>query len=366
MVFFTFSTTQEYYSMPIYPALALLLGCAMAGEGKWIRRGTPILTVISALAATACIAILVADRNVPTPGDIFNALTSHPGAYTLSLGHMEDLTLQSFAYLRTPLLLAAIAFVIGAIGTFRAKPKRAYLAAALMMVCFYQVARLALVVFDPYMGSRPLAEAILKAPEGKLIVDRFYYTYSSVFFYTNRTALMLNGRVLNLSYGADAPDAPNVFIDDAKLKELWATRDRYYLVTSHTALPRLEGALGREKLNVLATSGGKYVFTNLPLPGSTLLPDNARTETPQSTILIGQANASQTHHDGGVTTSVRPSPGSQILFSRHEPGIFLRVVQYWRQLEPTQAAVQVSMSPVNVGRLLFQASPHCVSPEEDA
>ena len=30
MVFFTFSTTQEYYSMPIYPALALLLGCAMA------------------------------------------------------------------------------------------------------------------------------------------------------------------------------------------------------------------------------------------------------------------------------------------------------------------------------------------------
>src|SRR5208282_5209134 len=27
LVFFTFSTTQEYYSMPCYPALALLLGC---------------------------------------------------------------------------------------------------------------------------------------------------------------------------------------------------------------------------------------------------------------------------------------------------------------------------------------------------
>ena len=26
MIFFTFSTTQEYYSMPIYPALALLIG----------------------------------------------------------------------------------------------------------------------------------------------------------------------------------------------------------------------------------------------------------------------------------------------------------------------------------------------------
>ena len=33
LVFFTFSTTQEYYSMPCYPALALLLGSAMAMEG---------------------------------------------------------------------------------------------------------------------------------------------------------------------------------------------------------------------------------------------------------------------------------------------------------------------------------------------
>src|SRR5712691_1529107 len=32
LVFFTFSSTQEYYSMPAYPALALLLGCAMARE----------------------------------------------------------------------------------------------------------------------------------------------------------------------------------------------------------------------------------------------------------------------------------------------------------------------------------------------
>ena len=31
LVFFTFSTTQEYYSMPCYPALAMLLGC---GDGE--------------------------------------------------------------------------------------------------------------------------------------------------------------------------------------------------------------------------------------------------------------------------------------------------------------------------------------------
>ena len=121
LLFFTFSTTQEYYSMPCYPALALLLGSAMAAGGSRIRWGTRALTIITALAAMAAIAILIAVRHVPTPGDITAALSKHPTAYKLSLGHMEDLTLNSFAYLRFPLALAAVAFLIGAVGTLRAR-----------------------------------------------------------------------------------------------------------------------------------------------------------------------------------------------------------------------------------------------------
>ena len=97
--------------MPCYPALALLLGSAMAAGGAWVRRGTRVLAAVAACAAIACIAILVAVRDVPAPGDISQALSQHPGAYTLSLGHMEDLTLDSFAYLRLPLALAAVAFL---------------------------------------------------------------------------------------------------------------------------------------------------------------------------------------------------------------------------------------------------------------
>ena len=40
LVFFTFSTTQEYYSMPCYPALALLLGSAIARGDRWLTMGT--------------------------------------------------------------------------------------------------------------------------------------------------------------------------------------------------------------------------------------------------------------------------------------------------------------------------------------
>ncbi|MGA7852037.1 MAG: glycosyltransferase family 39 protein, partial [Candidatus Acidiferrales bacterium] len=57
LVFFTFSTTQEYYSMPCYPALALLLGSAMALDHAWVRRGTRALAVISACAAVFAFAV---------------------------------------------------------------------------------------------------------------------------------------------------------------------------------------------------------------------------------------------------------------------------------------------------------------------
>jgi 4-amino-4-deoxy-L-arabinose transferase-like glycosyltransferase len=269
LVFFTFSTTQEYYSMPCYPALALLLGSAMEDGGDWIRRGTRTLCVVSACAAIVVFAILIHVRGVPTPGDISSALTYHPKAYTLSLGHMQDLTLESFAYLRLPLAVAGIAFLIGAIGTFRASAQRAYMAAALMMVLFFHAARLAMVVFDPYLSSRALATALTHSPEGSLIVDRHYYYFSSVFFYAQpRSALLLNGRYNTMEYGSYAPGAPDVFINDGQFKDIWLRNQRYYVVTDVSALPRFERLVGDDRLHTLISSGGKVLLTNEPLSDS--------------------------------------------------------------------------------------------------
>ncbi len=273
--FFTFSTTQEYYSMPCYPALALLLGSAMAGEGAWIRRGTRLLSVITACAGLATLTLFFLARTLPAPGDISQALSQHPGAYKLSLGHMQDLTLASFAYLKPPLLMASVAFAIGALATWRWLNQRAFLAAALMMVLFFHAARLAMAVFDPYLSSRPLAEAILKSPPGTLIVDHHYYTFSSIFFYTDRTALLRNGRFFNLEYGAYAPGVPDVFIDDSQFKDLWHKPERSYIVAKQDVVPQLEGLVGADHLTLVAASGGKVVLTNIPISSSQLAPRTA-------------------------------------------------------------------------------------------
>ena len=269
LVFFTFSTTQEYYSMPCYPALALLIGSAIAAGGSWIRYATRVLCGVFALTTATVLTLYFLAWHLPTPGDISAALSANPGAYKLSLGHMEDLTVASFAYLRLPLLLAAAAFLIGAAGTFRASGRRAFLAVALMAILFFQAARVAMAAFDPFLSSRPLAETLLQSPSGKLMVDHHYYWFSSVLFYTNAEnrggALLLNGRFNNLVYGSYAPGAPNVFIDDAQWRELWLRPTRYYLVIKRESAERLRKLVDPKLLTVVAESGGKLLLTNHPV-----------------------------------------------------------------------------------------------------
>lgn len=269
MVFFTFSTTQEYYSMPIYPALALLIGSALTTEGRWLRWGTRVIALIATIGAVSSVAILVSVRNVPTPGDIATALVHKPELYTLSLGHMADLTLHAFAYLRTPLVVAGLAFLLGATALWRFAGTRGYVFLALMMVLFFQAARLALVVFDPYLSSRTLAQALVEAPKGELIVDDQYYTFSSVFFYANRQALLLNGRVNNLVYGSYAPGASEVFIDDTGFRRLWSAPERYYLVVEGLKVVRIRDLVGAGELHVVKESGGKFLFCNQEVAAST-------------------------------------------------------------------------------------------------
>ncbi len=258
LVFFTFSTTQEYYSMPCYPALALLVGSAMAEGGAWIRRGSRLLALVATALALVLGVILWQVRHLPAPGDISAALTLNPQAYTLSLGHLRDLTTVAFAYLKLPVALAAAAMLVGAAGAWRGR----LLAPALMMALFTHAARLAMVAFDPYLSSRPLAEALARAPRGEVIFDNQYYAFSSVFFYAGVRGLLLNGRVNNLEYGSWAPDAPRVFLDDAGFRRLWGSGKRCYLLVEGPSVARIEKLAGRQALHPVRAAGGKFLFTN--------------------------------------------------------------------------------------------------------
>jgi 4-amino-4-deoxy-L-arabinose transferase-like glycosyltransferase len=268
MLFFTFSTTQEYYSMPIYPALALLIGSAVVSGGRLVRAGTGMLLALFTLLFVSLSAVLLWVWSLPAQGNIANALTQHPDLYTLSLGHIRDLNLNAFAYLKLPLGLAAFAFGVGAVAllAWRAEFRKSAFVIAASMILFFQAARIALTRFDSYLGSYPLAQSLQHSPPGQLIEADAYYAFSSVFFYTGRTALLLNGRNNNLEYGSYAPGASDIFIDDAKFVSLWSRADRYYLLSYGTDIPHLEQLVGRSKLHVVAEDSGNYLMSNHALP----------------------------------------------------------------------------------------------------
>ena len=269
LVFFSFSTTQEYYSMPCYPALALLLGSVLGDESFQLKWATRAAGAVTFLAAMACLGILWFVRDVTATGDIADAMNNHVS--TLSLGRAQDLTINSFAWLRPPLVLAFCAFLIGAAGAWWKNGRYAIRALALMMLLFFNAARWAMVTLNPYFGSRPLAEALNASPPGQLIVDDQYYSFSSVFFYANRRAMLLNGRKMNLEYGSYAPSAPDVFINDQIIQCLWEKSERHYLMAAESALPRLITLLGDSRLHVVRAASGKYLLTNQPLGASSTL-----------------------------------------------------------------------------------------------
>ena len=180
------------------------------------------------------------------------------------MGHMGDLTVKSFAYLRLPLAIAGVATLLGALGAFLGRGRSAALALACMMVLFFQAARVALIAFDPYLGSYPLAEALKRAPKGGLIVDNPYYEFSSIFFYTNRTALILNGRKNNLEYGSYAPGAAQVFIGDTEFVEKWRSPELWYVASEDVKAGHLRDLVGEGALHPLARAGGKAIYSNQP------------------------------------------------------------------------------------------------------
>jgi 4-amino-4-deoxy-L-arabinose transferase-like glycosyltransferase len=262
MVFFTFSTTQEYYSMPIYPAVAILLGSAMV-SGNRLLKWAPIITAWLFFASASIIAIILANvRSLATPGDIFTALIQHPSLYTLSLGHIADLTLSAFAYLKVPLELAGVAFLIGGLSVIVLPRNRGYVAIALTMLVFFQAAHLALIVFDPYLSSYNVARKLNQFPKGILIVCGKYNPLSSLFFYSHDGAIQDESDLDILEYGSLAPGAATISISDDQMKRLWEGPAHVYIVAKVAKLRHLEDVLGNQDSHLAFQSADKYLFAN--------------------------------------------------------------------------------------------------------
>lgn len=275
IVFFSFSTRQEYYTFPAFPALALLAGTSLTW-GERVRHqlvmiGQSIPAVLGLLIAGVLGWLLWLSRAYPSVADISQVLTQNPENYRLALGHMSDLTIPAFAALRVPAAGAAVSLALGFglawLLRWRRQDYAAALTTAITTACFLYFAHMALIRFDPYLSSRSLAQNIRQrvAPGDIVVINGEYQGGSSIGFYLPQKVLLLNGRMTGLEFGSYYPDAPPVFITDADIARLWRAEKRVFLFVHDDKLEQVRQAIGAEMIQ-LATAGGKAVYSNQPDP----------------------------------------------------------------------------------------------------
>jgi hypothetical protein len=266
LLFFSFSTRLEYYTLPALPAFALLAGsqCASVWE-RGIRWPGIVLASMGVLIGVSLCTIAGAVSSGATDG--LSKLKDNPDLYVFYLGHLFDLTPESLMALRVPLLIAGLGLGITAL--LHCIAKRPEMKAAILavgMIIFFGAADDAFFIFAPRLTSKPIANEIKRhtGERSIIVIDGEYEEGSSVAFYTGSTVLLHNGRSSNLEYGSNYGDAPSLFINDKELKRLWDMPDSHiYLVTYKAKQEQLETIITQSKF-VVARYGDKILLSNFP------------------------------------------------------------------------------------------------------
>jgi len=295
LLFFAISTNQEYYTFPAWTPLLILIAGVLANieerrgpEGqkpllsqKWLSGAQAVYSVAGVVIAAALAWGLWQSRNLPFVSDIGTLLAHRDVAgYTLSMSHFFDLTGPSFAALRLPAALAAVALLVGpAMGwVFRTRDKHlaATLSVALTSAVFLIAAHIAFARFEPMLSSKQLADTIIAkgSPSDSFIIYGDQSDASSVVFYTHNflhkpadivmEPCSPHGNGSSLLWGSCYPDAPKIFLSDEQLSKEWGTGERKWLFAQDTNQPRAEQLLAGRLIHVQSIAD-KALWTDRPL-----------------------------------------------------------------------------------------------------
>jgi 4-amino-4-deoxy-L-arabinose transferase-like glycosyltransferase len=286
LVFFSLSTNQEYYTFPAYLPLLILIAAALTraentysedpASRRWITVAHAIFTILGVTIALALAYGLWTSRHIPFVPDMGDLLAHRGvGNYTLSMSALFDLTGPSFAALRLPATLAALAFALGPAAAWLLRSQRRHLAAtttiALTSAVFLIAAHIAFARFAPMLSSKSFAETIEQleathsiSSQNKVLIYGDQAYGSSIPFYLGRDVSLVEGRTTSMLFGSTFPDAPPIFLTPQDLLNIWGKGERKILfvpIEKHDEVDRL---LGNQKI-LLKESSGKTLYTDRPL-----------------------------------------------------------------------------------------------------
>ncbi len=278
LLFFTLESGSrlEYYSFGAWPAMAMLLGLGIARaeetDGAWLRPVQRVLAGLSVLLAAVAGYFILGSLHIQAASDVSKHLEMRsPENYLNGMAHLLDLTPESVADLRFPIILSAVSLLIACVAAWalceRGVRWLPNIALALGMAGFILAAHIAHDVLNPTLSSRSLAMEINKnlRPEDQIALYGDIRVAPGIAFYSHRGVLLYNATGSNLEFGSHYPDAPKRFFGDQDFRQLWGAKGRVFLVVPVEHKREVRERLPENSMWVLAETGGKTVYMNQPL-----------------------------------------------------------------------------------------------------
>jgi 4-amino-4-deoxy-L-arabinose transferase-like glycosyltransferase len=277
LLFFTVESgsRMEYYSFGAWPAISLLLGLGIAraeenGEA-WLMQIQRFLAGLAVALAAVAGYFLWLSNQVPAASDVSSHLTLRsPEKYITSMAHLLDLTPQSVADLRLPLIISSVSILIALVVAWMLRERGVTLlptlALAAGMAGFVVAAHMAFDILNPTLSSRSLAFEISRnlRPGDQIALYGDIRVAPGIAFYSHRDVLLYNASESNLQFGSRYPDAPKRFFDDVDFSKLWKGSGRVFLVVPAERSEEVRERLAGDSVWEFAESGGKTVYLNQP------------------------------------------------------------------------------------------------------
>jgi len=290
--FFAVSSFKlEYYGLPAFPAVALLVAAfferaedvrgptfpkgqdSSAGPpapGEALLRVFRVWTWVAIAGGVlfTVVAAWVWWAGLFTPLNIVRALSIWATNYRVMLEQGLPFPPVSPGYFSGLLLGGGLmwtaGFAAGLCWLRRGQVLPATLLGAMVGVGLCVMAASVLRQVESHHSLKPLAQPLKGAlrPEDVLVHERGLEKGGGLLFYTGRQALVLNGTRGDLDFGSRLPEYRRTFIDTSAFRNLWAGSQRVFLVTGLPPARSAISAMSNPPPILLASTGTRWLYAN--------------------------------------------------------------------------------------------------------
>jgi 4-amino-4-deoxy-L-arabinose transferase-like glycosyltransferase len=264
LVFFMASRSKlEYYALPAFPALAVLVGAAWT-SGRDIGRWLVVGVAGCVIAGTA--ALVIGARL--TPAQALDGLAELNVYYRIVREHGLGFPFASVAPFAALLQLLGATLVAGFAITglcwWRGRSRAAFAAVTGVGVVITLLIVRLLYVVEPHHSAEAVAEAITShAAAADVIVHEGSLEYSAALpFYTGRRVVVVNGTRGDLDIASRRPEAEGWFLETDQLARRWAGGERLFLVTQRPRETSVVAALPAGSTHLIGRFGSRWLYSN--------------------------------------------------------------------------------------------------------